>query len=296
MTTIPVIRTVTALRDVLRDARRTERTIGCVPTMGALHAGHLALASQARAECDVVVATIFVNPTQFNDARDLAAYPRTEASDAAQLAGVGVHVVFAPGPEEMYPAGFSTTVDVGQVAEPLEGAARGAVHFRGVATVVTKLLNIVQPDRAYFGQKDAQQVLVIKRLVRDLDIPVQVVVCPTVREADGLALSSRNARLTPEARRSALGLSAALFTMRDHIAAGERHVPTLLQHGFAVLAQHGIAADHVDYLAITDRDTLHPLDHITQGALIAVAAHVHGVRLIDNILVDVSSLTAPGRQ
>jgi len=262
--------------------------------MGALHAGHLALATQARTECDVVVATIFVNPRQFNDARDLAAYPRTEASDAAHLAGVGVDVIFAPAADVMYPAGFSTTVDVGAVAEPLEGATRGAVHFRGVATVVTKLLNIVQPDRAYFGQKDAQQVLVIKRLVRDLDLPVEIVVCPTVREADGLALSSRNARLTPDARRSALGLSAALFTMRKHIASGERHVPTLLQHGFAVLAQHGIAADDVDYLAITDRDTLQSLDHVTQDALIAIAAHVHGVRLIDNILVDVSSFTAPG--
>jgi pantoate--beta-alanine ligase len=280
-----LIRTIAEWR-VLRDAaRRAGRTVGFVPTMGALHAGHLALAAQARAECELVVASIFVNPTQFNDARDLAAYPRTESADAAQLEHVGVDVIFAPLAAEMYPGGFATVIDVGPIAEPLEGATRGTVHFRGVATVVAKLLNIVQPDRAYFGQKDAQQVLVIKRLVRDLDMPVDVVVCPTVREPDGLALSSRNARLSPDARRRALGLSAALFRMRDDVREGERRAAALVKHGLDTLAQHDIAGAHIDYLAVVDRNTLAPLEVVAGEALLAVAAHVDGVRLIDNVVL-----------
>ncbi len=286
-----VIRTITALRAHLLPARRGGRIVGFVPTMGALHAGHLSLAATARGECDLVVSSIFVNPTQFNDARDLAAYPRTEAQDTAQLEHAGVDVIFAPTAHEIYPTGFSTTIDVGAIAEPLEGATRGAVHFRGVATVVAKLLNMVQPDRAYFGQKDAQQVLVIQRLVRDLDLPVQIVVCPTVRESDGLALSSRNARLAADGRQRARGLSAALFAMRDRITAGELHAASIRAHGFDVLAQHGITADHVDYLAMADRETLQPLEQATGAVLLAVAAHVDGVRLIDNVILDLPAST-----
>ncbi len=284
-----LIRTVTELRAYRAATRLARQRVGFVPTMGALHAGHVSLTAQARDECEVVIASIFVNPTQFNDARDLAAYPRTEADDAAQLERVGVDAIFAPTAAEMYPDGFATFVDVGPIAEPLEGATRGAVHFRGVATVVAKLLNIVQPDRAYFGQKDAQQVLVISRMVRDLDLPVEIVVCPTVREHDGLALSSRNARLTPDARRRALGLSAALFHMRDEVLKGERRAAALVAHGMNLLARHGIGAGDVDYLAVVDRNTLMPLEYVGGDALLAVAAHVDGVRLIDNVVLSSSS-------
>lgn len=280
-----LIRTVTELRAYRAATRLARQRVGFVPTMGALHAGHVSLTAQARDECDVVIASIFVNPTQFNDARDLAAYPRTEADDAAQLERVGVDAIFAPTAAEMYPDGFATFVDVGPIAEPLEGATRGAVHFRGVATVVAKLLNLVQPERAYFGQKDAQQVLVITRMVRDLDLPVEIVVCPTVREHDGLALSSRNARLTPDARRRAVGLSAALFRMRDEAQRGERRAPALVTRGLDLLAQHGIREQDVDYLAVVDRNTLAPLEVVEGDALLAVAAHVDGVRLIDNVVL-----------
>lgn len=280
-----LIRTVTELRAYRAATRLAGQRVGFVPTMGALHAGHVSLTAQARDECDVVIASIFVNPTQFNDARDLAAYPRTEANDAAQLERVGVDAIFAPTAAEMYPDGFATFVDVGPIAEPLEGATRGAVHFRGVATVVAKLLNLVQPDRAYFGQKDAQQVLVITRMVRDLDLPVEIVVCPTIREHDGLALSSRNARLTPDARRRALGLSAALFRMRDEVQHGEQRAAALVTRGLGTLAEHGIGAEHVDYLAVVDRNTLAPLEYVEGDALLTVAAHVDGVRLIDNVVL-----------
>lgn len=284
-----VIRTVGELRAVLSEPRRDGRRIGFVPTMGALHDGHLSLMHRARAECDVVVSSIFVNPTQFNDARDLAAYPRTEADDSAQLAAAGVDVLFAPATNEVYPDGFSTVVDVGGIAESLEGAARGPGHFRGVATVVAKLLNIVQPHAAYFGQKDAQQVLVVRRLVRDLDFPVEVIACPTVREPDGLALSSRNARLTPDARSQARGISAALFAMRDAAGAGTLDAGVLRAAGLDVLGSHGIDPSAVDYLAVVDPRTLQPVHDVRDGALMATAVHVGGVRLIDNLEVPAAS-------
>lgn len=280
-----IARTIHDLNSALSDARRAARTIGFVPTMGALHDGHLALVARARRECEIVVASLFVNPTQFNDPRDLAAYPRTEALDVELLTREGASVIFAPSAAEMYPEGFSTTVDVGTITTPLEGHARGAVHFRGVATVVSKLLNIVRPTHAYFGQKDAQQVLVIKRLVRDLNVPVEIVTCPTVREADGLAMSSRNARLSPDARAQALGLSAALATVQLLTTNGERRAALLQAAGTRILAAHGIDDASVDYLAIVNAETLEPLDTVTDGALVAVAAHVGGVRLIDNILL-----------
>ena len=280
-----VIRTVAEIRDALAVAHRDGLRIGFVPTMGALHEGHLSLVRQARTDCDVVVASIFVNPTQFNDARDLAAYPRTEAEDSARLADGGVDMLFAPANSEVYPDGFSTTIDVGAITEPLEGATRGAVHFRGVTTVVAKLLNIVQPHAAYFGQKDAQQVLVVRRMVSDLDIPVEVIACPTVREADGLAMSSRNARLSPTARKSALGLSAALFAMRNAAESGTHSTEALRTLGLDVMAQHGIERSAVDYLAVVDNRTLQPVDDVSTGALLLIAAHVGGVRLIDNVAV-----------
>ncbi len=284
-----VIRTVGELRAVLSEPRRDGRRIGFVPTMGALHDGHLSLMHRARSECDVVVSSIFVNPTQFNDARDLAAYPRTEADDSAQLAAAGVDVLFAPATNEVYPDGFSTVVDVGGIAESLEGTARGPGHFRGVATVVVKLLNIVQPHAAYFGQKDAQQVLVVRRLVRDLDFPVEVIACPTVREPDGLALSSRNARLTPDARSQARGISAALFAMRDAAGAGTLDAGVLRAAGLDVLGSHGIDPSAVDYLAVVDPRTLQPVHDVRDGALMATAVHVGGVRLIDNLEVPAAS-------
>ena len=208
------VRTVAELREALARHRRADRTIGLVPTMGAFHAGHLTLMRRARADTDVVVVSLFVNPTQFRPGEDLSAYPRDEAADAAEAAALGVDLLFAPAPEEVYPAGFATDVRVATVTEPLEGAARGPEHFHGVTTVVTKLFNMVSPDVAYFGQKDAQQVAVIRQLVRDLDIPVRVEVCPTVREDDGLALSSRNRYLEGPARRP--GRGARRRTRRRH--------------------------------------------------------------------------------
>ena len=208
------LRTVAEVRAALREARRTERVIGLVPTMGALHDGHLSLIRRARATCDEVVVSLFVNPAQFNVASDLAAYPRDEVRDGALAAEAGADLLFAPELAEVYPPGFATTVHIGGVTETLEGEYRGVAHFDGVATVVTKLLNMVGPDVAFFGQKDAQQALVIRRLVRDLDLPVRIEVCPTVREADGLALSSRNVHLHGADRERALALRDALARRR----------------------------------------------------------------------------------
>ena len=211
--------TIAAAREALREA---PRPIGLVATMGALHEGHLALLGRARADCSTVVLSLFVNPTQFADDDDLATYPRDEDRDLELARAAGVDVVFAPCAQEMYPDGFSTTVSVGGLSEPLEGVARGPEHFHGVATVVTKLLNIVGAQVAYFGQKDAQQALVIRRLVRDLDMPVAIEVCPTVREADGLARSSRNAYLDAGERSRAAGIPLALRSAAKLIASGER--------------------------------------------------------------------------
>ncbi len=230
-----IVTTVADLRAILREPRRAGRSIGLVPTMGALHDGHLALIRQARAASDVVVVSLFVNPTQFDESRDLDAYPRDEAADAGLAAGAGAHLLFAPSPQEVYPDGFSTTIHVGGVSEPLEGARRGPHHFEGVATVVTKLLNVVQPDVAFFGQKDAQQVAVIRRLVRDLDIPVRIAVGETVRDPGGLALSSRNARLPAPERHRALALHRALQAVRDAADAGERDVNRLSAAGRAAM-------------------------------------------------------------
>ena len=280
-----VIHSVAELRAALREPRRSGWTIGLVPTMGAFHEGHLSLMRRARRDCDVVVVSLFVNPAQFNDPADLERYPRDRPRDEALAAEIGVDHLFAPAVNEVYPPGFATTVSVAGITETLEGAHRGRAHFDGVATVVTKLFNIVGPDVAYFGQKDAQQALVIRRLVRDLDMPVRVEVCPTVREADGLALSSRNAHLSPTDRARATALHRALSAVQDAVSAGERD-PNLLQaRALAVLDSEGIDPD---YLKLVSADTLVPVTQIEHDFLAVLAAHVGETRLIDNQLIQPS--------
>ena len=278
------LRTVAELRAALNGPRRAGRSIGLVPTMGALHDGHLSLIRSARASCDEVVVSLFVNPSQFNDARDLAAYPRDEQRDAQLAAEAGADILFAPPPAEVYPDGFATTVAVGDVSIPLEGEYRGGAHFAGVATVVTKLLNMAQPDVAFFGQKDAQQVAVIRRLVRDLDIPVRIEVGETVREADGLALSSRNVRLQAGERRRALALRRGLDAVRACHAAGERDATILAAIGRAAMAEHDVEPE---YLELVTPDTFAPVASVGDGqVLVAVAARVGDVRLIDNDILN----------
>jgi pantoate--beta-alanine ligase len=274
---------VAEVRAALAPARRAGRTIGLVPTMGALHEGHLALIGAAREECDEVVVSVFVNPTQFNEASDLQAYPRDEARDVELAQGAGADLVFAPTVEEMYPRGFATSVRVGGVTETLEGAQRGAEHFAGVATVVTKLLSIVGPDVAYFGQKDVQQTVVLRRLVADLNLPVRLVVVPTVREPDGLALSSRNVRLSPAERERALSLSRGLRAAQRAHADGERGAARLVQLAAAELEAAGVTPE---YLVVVDPLTLTDLQRVDGDALIAVAARVGDTRLIDNALLE----------
>jgi pantoate--beta-alanine ligase len=278
-----IVRSVAELRAALEPERRAGRRIGLVPTMGAFHDGHRSLMERAAATCDVVVVSLFVNPTQFGPSEDLSAYPRDEARDAAIAEGAGVDLLFAPPVEEVYPDGFATAVSVGGLTDGLEGAHRPG-HFDGVATVVAKLLNMVQPTVAFFGQKDAQQALVIRRLVRDLNLPVRVEVCPTVREPDGLAMSSRNAYLGAEDRARAVGLSRALDAAAAAVAAGERDAERVAATGRAVLAEHGIEAE---YFALVSEQTLAPVTTIDGDVLLAVAARVGPARLIDNALVHV---------
>jgi pantoate--beta-alanine ligase len=264
------IRTVAEMQAHSRAARAAGRSVGLVPTMGSFHRGHEALMRAARAGSDEMVVSLFVNPAQFNDPRDLAAYPRDEQADAAIAERLGADVLFAPPAEAVYPAGFSTTVSVPGLSDVLEGAHRGPGHFAGVCTVVAKLFNMVAPDVAYFGQKDAQQVAVLRRMARDLDFPLTIEVLPTIREPDGLAMSSRNVRLSPEERARAAGLSAALraaATAADPLAAAD-----------AVLDEHGITPE---YLAMVDPDSFQ-----TPGPLVVVAARIGDTRLIDNVLIE----------
>ena len=278
------LRTVAELRGALNGPRRAGRSIGLVPTMGALHDGHLSLIRRARQTCDHVVVSLFVNPTQFDESGDLAAYPRDEGRDAELAARAGADILFAPAPDEVYPPGFATAVEVGTVSVPLEGEHRGEAHFRGVATVVTKLLNMAQPDVAFFGQKDAQQVAVIRRLVTDLDIPVRIAVGETVREADGLALSSRNARLGTEDRRRALALRRGLEAVRACHAAGERDATILAAIGRAAMAELSVEPE---YLELVTPDTFAPVTSVgDEQVLVAVAARVGDVRLIDNDILN----------
>ncbi len=277
-----IVRSVSALRDVVRGARREGKSIGLVPTMGAFHDGHVSLMRRAGQECDVVAVSLFVNPAQFNEAADLERYPRDEQRDASLAEGVGVDVLFAPPVSEVYPDGFATAVEVDALAKPLEGVVRGTQHFRGVATVVAKLLNMVQPDAAFFGQKDAQQALLIRRMVRDLDIPVRIEVCPTVREADGLAMSSRNVLLDADSRRRAPALSRALFAVENAVAGGERDMGRALARGSAVLGDEAITPE---YFAAVAADTLQPVQRFEGETLVAIAARFGAVRLIDNVII-----------
>lgn len=280
-----IIRRIAELRAALEPMRRERRTIGFVPTMGAFHEGHLSLMRRSRGECQVTVVSLFVNPTQFNDPRDLAAYPRDEQSDARMATAEGVDFLFAPDAKEMYPTGHSTTVVVVGLSEPLEGAARGASHFSGVATVVLKLFNIVQPTVAFFGQKDAQQVLVVRKLVRDFDLPVRIIACPTVREADGLAMSSRNALLSRDDRQRALALRAGLSAAAQAIEGGERRAKAVESLGRAAMAAHGVEPE---YFAAVPAETLVSYDMLHGDVLLAVAARVGDVRLIDNEIVHIA--------
>jgi pantoate--beta-alanine ligase len=264
------IRTIAEMQAHSRAARAAGRSVGLVPTMGAFHPGHESLMRAARAGSDEMVVSLFVNPSQFNDPRDLAAYPRDEHADATIAERLGADVLFAPPAEAVYPPGFSTTVSVPGLSDVLEGAHRGPGHFAGVCTVVAKLFNMVAPDVAYFGQKDAQQVAVLRRMARDLDFPLTIEVLPTIREPDGLAMSSRNVRLSPEERRRAAGLSTALraaATSADPLAAAH-----------AVLDEHGITPE---YLAMVDPDSFQ-----TPGPLVVVAARIGDTRLIDNVLIE----------
>ncbi|HET9074228.1 MAG TPA: pantoate--beta-alanine ligase [Solirubrobacteraceae bacterium] len=277
------LRTVSELRDALAAPRRAGARIGLVPTMGALHAGHLSLIRRARASCDVVVVSLFVNPAQFTEAADLGAYPRDEAQDAHAADGAGADILFAPAAQEVYPPGFATQVSVTGITEPLEGAHRGVAHFDGVATVVTKLLNMVGPEVAFFGEKDAQQALVVRRLVSDLNIPTEIATCPTVREADGLAMSSRNVHLGAADRRRAVALHRALSAAAERVAGGERSAEAVLE---AAHAQLRALAVEPEYLALADPHDLSPVTDITGPALLLVAARVGDTRLIDNRLLE----------
>ena len=283
-----IVRAVADLRAALLEPRRAGRAIGLVPTMGALHEGHLSLVRAARGENDVVVVSLFVNPAQFNEAGDLAAYPRDEAADARKAEDAGADVLFAPPVEEVYPPGFATTVRVSGLTEPLEGEHRGTGHFEGVATVVAKLLNMAQPDAAYFGQKDAQQAAVIRRLVTDLDIPARIAVCPTVREPDGLALSSRNVHLKGADRERALALSTALKAARDAVSSGERDPVAVAAAGRAAMAALGVEPE---YVAVVNPDDLLPVERIDGAVLVAVAARVGTTRLIDNTILQTRERT-----
>jgi pantoate--beta-alanine ligase len=277
-----VLPTIREMREACRAVRQRGQSLGLVPTMGALHAGHIELVRAARGQCDVVAASIFVNPTQFGPNEDFAKYPRTFEQDCALLKAEGVALLFAPQPEEMYPPGASTFVEVEGVGDRLDGASRPG-HFRGVATIVAKLFHIVGPDKAFFGQKDAAQVAVLRSMVRDLNFDLELVVCPTVREPDGLALSSRNRYLSASERVQALVLSNALNVIAAKYHAGEKDVARLLEAGRGVMATEPEV--RIDYFAIVDPETLLPLTEARAGALAAVAAHLGSTRLIDNTLL-----------
>ena len=276
-----LIATVAGLRAWSREQRAAGRSIGLVPTMGALHAGHLSLVQAAKSACDSVAVSIFVNPTQFGPNEDFSLYPRTFDSDCKMLASAGVDVVFAPSATEMYRPGASTFVEVDGLSDRLDGASRPG-HFRGVATVVAKLFIAAEPDRAYFGQKDAAQVAVLRRMVRDLDFPVGIVVCPIVREVDGLAMSSRNRYLSAEERKQALTLSAALRQV-ESLSGPETQAVRLIEAARSVLARE--PAVRVDYITLVDWATLLPVEIATPGTLFAVAAWVGTTRLIDNLVI-----------
>lgn len=276
------VHSVAEMKAACREITRAGRTLGFVPTMGALHEGHASLVRTSKAQCDATAVSIFVNPLQFGPSEDLSKYPRTPERDSQILESQGADVLFLPTASEMYPAGATTQVEVGGLSERLDGLSRPG-HFRGVATVVAKLFEIVRPDFAFFGQKDAAQVAVLRRMVRDLDMDVKLVVCPIVREPDGLAMSSRNAYLTPEQRKQGLILSRSLAEVQRTAEAGEGDAEKLITLGKNAIQQEPAA--RLDYFAIVDPDSLEPVSDTSRGALVAVAAYVGTTRLIDNLLL-----------
>ena len=267
---------------ISKEARHSGKRVGFVPTMGALHEGHLSLIRTARAQSDVVVASVFVNPRQFGPTEDFSRYPRNAEKDSAMLAAEKTDYLFLPSVEEMYPPGATSWVTVEGLSEKLDGRSRPG-HFRGVTTVVAKLFNIVQPDFAFLGQKDAAQVAIINKMVQDLNFDIKIIVCPIVREADGLAMSSRNAYLNPEQRKQALVLYRSLMRVQTLADRGESNSTRLRVAGEQVMAEE--PAVKLDYFEIVNRDTLEPVADISGGALVAVAANVGGTRLIDNIVL-----------
>jgi len=278
-----IIRTVAWMKQVASEARRAERLLGLVPTMGALHEGHLSLVREAQRECSPVVVSIFVNPKQFGPSEDFQKYPRTFDADRAVLENLRVDYLFAPPPEEIYPAGFRTSVNVEGLSDRLEGRSRPG-HFRGVTTVVLKLLEIVQPRFAFFGRKDAQQARIIRQMARDLDLGAEIAVCPIVREADGLAMSSRNAYLSADERRAATVLSKSLQRARKKIEAGETDVVSLIAAVRGVIEKEpGVV---LDYAELVDADSLEPAMTLRKPAYILLAAKVGATRLIDNALIE----------
>ena len=277
-----IVRTVSELRAWSRTQRNAGRTVGLVPTMGALHAGHASLIRAAAAGCDAVAVSIFVNPTQFGPNEDFARYPRTFEADCALAGESGADVVFAPSVEDLYPDGAATFVEVEGLSSRLDGASRPG-HFRGVATVVAKLLIAAEPDRAYFGQKDAAQVAVLRRMAADLLLPVEIVVCPIVREGEGLALSSRNIYLSADERALALLLSRAVRVVESLVGSGERRAGALVDAARGVLA--GVPEVRVDYIELVDWGTLLPVEVAAPGTLFALAAWVGATRLIDNTIL-----------
>jgi len=277
-----LIHSVADMKVRCREISRTGKTLGFVPTMGALHDGHASLVRASTGQCEATAVSIFVNPLQFGPDEDLAKYPRTLERDGEMLEALGADLLFVPTMEEMYPAGATTHVEVGGLSERLDGLSRPG-HFRGVATVVAKLFEIVRPDRAFFGQKDAAQVAVLRRMVRDLDMDVELVVCPIVREADGLAMSSRNAYLNENERKHALVLQRALLRVLHDTDQGERDIGKLMATGEGVIAEEPAA--RLDYFAIVDPDSLEPVSDLSRGALVAVAVFIGTTRLIDNLLL-----------
>jgi pantoate--beta-alanine ligase len=277
-----IYHTIADIREFVRQARAKGYSIGFVPTMGYLHEGHLELMRRAKEQCDTVIVSIFVNPTQFGPGEDLASYPRDLDRDAGMAEGVGVDAIYNPGAEEIYPSGYCTYIDVERITEGLCGTSRPG-HFRGVATVVAKLFNIVKPDYAYFGQKDAQQVLVIKRMTADLNMEVEVVTIPTVREQDGLAMSSRNIYLDSEQRQAALSLSRSLNRAAEEVRAGERSAAKIRQLVINMIESEPIA--EIDYVEIYSHPDLEPVDVINGPALLALAVKMGRARLIDNIIL-----------
>jgi pantoate--beta-alanine ligase len=276
------IETIAEMKAACRQAQRNGTTLGFVPTMGALHDGHLSLVRASKGRCDVTAVSIFINPLQFGPSEDLARYPRTLERDAKLLDELGVDLLFIPSTDEMYPPGAKTYVSVEDLSDKLDGASRPG-HFRGVATVVAKLFEIVRPDFAFFGQKDAAQVAVLRKMVGDVNFDVEVVVCPIVREPDGLAMSSRNAYLSSEQRQQALVLHRSLMKVQALVEAGERDAAKLIEIGKQTIAKEPGA--RLDYFAIVNPDTLDPVADICRGALAAVAAWVGTTRLIDNVLL-----------